>query len=359
MDSDVAVFKRTMIPSFNQNVKASLAPLEEEMRRVGHFREDSDGVVLLLAHSTLYPIVYGRTKVVEQAITRDNCLEAIGKGTISPLPGPPPPVEHQPSYEMSVEQQDEKAGLANVRSRRYAWLPTDVEIGANGRAKLRGYINNIHPLEQHMVYPVVETLIDKALPAFVAALETAKANRVFRDARFGREKGPKYFQRPFRPRRLPVSHPFRLFNCQTPESRSQTTEINTNTSECKGKCMIFPEPMNRHDAIVRWRRRTPDAKLVGKFKKNHPTCIPDVPSYNHIAQDYMLGPKEGRWFPYGTGRLQVMVQINNHLLTPENPTYAGGNWHVEGMLNEHIVASAIYYYDVDNIVDSRLQLRAE
>ena len=31
--------------------------------------------------------------------------------------------------------------------------------------------------------------------------------------------------------------------------------------------------------------------------------------------------------------------------TPEKPEYKGGSWHVEGMLNERIVASGIYYYD--------------
>lgn len=35
----------------------------------------------------------------------------------------------------------------------------------------------------------------------------------------------------------------------------------------------------------------------------------------------------------------------------------GGNWHVEGMLNEHIVSSAIYYYDNENITASSLNFR--
>jgi hypothetical protein len=51
-----------------------------------------------------------------------------------------------------------------------------------------------------------------------------------------------------------------------------------------------------------------------------------------------------------------------HVLTPvqapEKPVYAGGTWHVEGMINEAIVSTGIYYYDEDNITPSKLAFRA-
>jgi hypothetical protein len=56
--------------------------------------------------------------------------------------------------------------------------------------------------------------------------------------------------------------------------------------------------------------------------------------------------------------LQVIVKLANVVLTPENPTYPGGSWHVEGMRNEEIVATGIYYYQNENITDSFLQFRA-
>lgn len=56
-------------------------------------------------------------------------------------------------------------------------------------------------------------------------------------------------------------------------------------------------------------------------------------------------------------RLQVIVKLANIILTPENPTYNGGTWHVEGMLNEHIIASGIYYYQSENISESKLKFR--
>ena len=37
--------------------------------------------------------------------------------------------------------------------------------------------------------------------------------------------------------------------------------------------------------------------------------------------------------------------------------YDGGSWHIEGMEYEHIIASGIYYYDIENIKGSYLQFR--
>lgn len=39
-----------------------------------------------------------------------------------------------------------------------------------------------------------------------------------------------------------------------------------------------------------------------------------------------------RDYGFGEGSLQVIVKLANIELTPENPTYNGGAWHVEGQL---------------------------
>jgi len=62
---------------------------------------------------------------------------------------------------------------------------------------------------------------------------------------------------------------------------------------------------------------------------------------------------------YGHRGLQVIVKLANIELTPEKPEYEGGTWHVEGQLNEHICATALYYYDSSNITTSRLAFRQQ
>jgi hypothetical protein len=57
---------------------------------------------------------------------------------------------------------------------------------------------------------------------------------------------------------------------------------------------------------------------------------------------------------------QVIVKIAETVLTPENPVFNDGesHWHLEGLPEEHIIATGIYYYDFKNITESRLSFRA-
>jgi len=62
---------------------------------------------------------------------------------------------------------------------------------------------------------------------------------------------------------------------------------------------------------------------------------------------------------YRDSGLQVIVKLANIELTPEKPEYEGGAWHVEGQLNEHICATALYYYSSSNVTSSRLAFRQQ
>ncbi|KAK5667227.1 hypothetical protein QVD99_006434 [Batrachochytrium dendrobatidis] len=55
--------------------------------------------------------------------------------------------------------------------------------------------------------------------------------------------------------------------------------------------------------------------------------------------------------------LQVIVKLTNIQLTPSKPKYDKGDWHIEGPINESIVAIGLYYYDVENITTPKLDFR--
>ncbi|KAK6091436.1 hypothetical protein MT418_8552 [Batrachochytrium dendrobatidis] len=55
--------------------------------------------------------------------------------------------------------------------------------------------------------------------------------------------------------------------------------------------------------------------------------------------------------------LQVIVKLTDIQLTPSKPKYDKGNWHNEGSANESIVATGLYYYDVENITTPKLDYR--
>jgi Protein of unknown function (DUF4246) len=66
------------------------------------------------------------------------------------------------------------------------------------------------------------------------------------------------------------------------------------------------------------------------------------------SSSWYEGEPRGPWNPdnpdidYPDDAVEVWAAIH---LTPEKPEYAGGAWHVEGMMNERIVSTGIYYYE--------------
>ena len=62
---------------------------------------------------------------------------------------------------------------------------------------------------------------------------------------------------------------------------------------------------------------------------------------------------------FGLDLADLYFRLANIELSPESPEYEGGTWHVEGQLNEHICATALYYYDNENIMPSQLAFRQQ
>jgi hypothetical protein len=85
------------------------------------------------------------------------------------------------------------------------------------------------------------------------------------------------------------------------------------------------------------------------FMDNRTPNDPDVPKYKPHKIPKTINLKGNT--------LQVIVKISNIILTPKQPKYNGGSWHVEGMKNESIVASGIYYWKSENITESKLSFR--
>ncbi|KAJ3096425.1 hypothetical protein HDU97_005904 [Phlyctochytrium planicorne] len=55
--------------------------------------------------------------------------------------------------------------------------------------------------------------------------------------------------------------------------------------------------------------------------------------------------------------LRVIVKAASIELTPKKPVFDGGSWHLEGADNEAIMMTAIYYYGMENITDSKIEFR--
>ena len=55
--------------------------------------------------------------------------------------------------------------------------------------------------------------------------------------------------------------------------------------------------------------------------------------------------------------IQVIIKMASIELTPDKPEFPEGSWHVEGQMNEHIAATALFNVESENITPSRLAFR--
>ncbi len=83
----------------------------------------------------------------------------------------------------------------------------------------------------------------------------------------------------------------------------------------------------------------------------------EVPSFKSQVS-YEVDPTTTLREKFRDTGLQIIVKMASIELTPEKPSFSPGSWHIEGMMNEHIVATALYYLDSHNVTDSHLEFRA-
>lgn len=191
-------------------------------------------------------------------------------------------------------------------SEKFQWLPTDAEVGDDGDAVFRSYVNNVHP--------VAHRELASALPVLFARLRPLLEN-VLTDLRHPR------------PLRIEAD-PYTWYD------------------EAPGK-PVEPSDDNDSDAYAAWE------KAEENWWDDRRPVVPDAPVFvpPALPDDSARVDLRGR-------RLQVIVKLATIHLTPDKPEYPGGSWHVEGMMNERIVSTGIYYWDSENITESRLSFRA-
>ena len=118
--------------------------------------------------------------------------------------------------------------------------------------------------------------------------------------------------------------------------------------------MYDPEKDDRFDPweYEHTREEYIEERLFKLFRKpKHP----DPLEYQPI--DYSIDPEDTLREQFRDTGLQIIVKMASIELTPEKPHFPGGNWHLEGQLNEHIVGTAIYYLSTENVTPSRLRFR--
>ncbi|MFJ7961004.1 DUF4246 domain-containing protein [Streptomyces sp. NPDC096319] len=193
-------------------------------------------------------------------------------------------------------------------SERFQWLPTDVDVSDDGEVSFRSYVNNVHPEAHHELAAVLPDLFGRLRPLF---------ENVLTDLR----------------------HPRPLRITADPYGWYDSEPVYPHKSD-------YSDDGAYRDALDAWSVAQDD------WWENRVPVVPDAPDFTPPEL-----PDESARVDLRGRRLQVIVKLATIHLTPDRPEYAGGSWHVEGMLNERIVSTGLYYWDSENITESRLSFR--
>lgn len=325
--SACAIKSDKLIPEeLKEALKAAVAPFENVPANRLDWHPGSDGKVLDLVHPSLWPLLYGRSRILsDKRITVDNCLEHCGMGEIIPVPPLNAFRIQKPSWTTVLE--------VPCLSAKYQWLPCDVNLTGE-TPKIESYINNAHPVKHAALYPVIERIIAKSLPAWDIVYRWPKDFEVQRVTaeQVGTEcaieevcnSGDYDFE--CRPSKRPVNED------EDPREEEEEEED-------------WYEGSDRQKLDIEW------------FNQHHTFMTPDHKTETEDLIRLKAEDVKSSGFFNGAPRIQVIVKLANIHLTPEKSTYDGGSWHIEGQLNEHICSTALYYYDCDNITDCRLDFR--
>ena len=116
-------------------------------------------------------LVYGRTRVMrDQLVTLDNALNFAGQGEIIPVPD-----EAGITREDIASRVATQTGVASRPfSRRFQILPTELQLGEDGKWHISTYINNLHPVKYRDIYTLIEDTFNLLVPQLNATLTPLK-----------------------------------------------------------------------------------------------------------------------------------------------------------------------------------------
>lgn len=220
----------------------------------------------------------------------------------------------------------------------YQWLPAEFQVDAKGNTRIESYINNLHPGKfGGTMYKSIAEIFSQLLPMFERVLGDLLAPL---------------------PHRVPVN--LRRLRDEEDGTKNFSAGLDDEDDTFEDE---------HQEAIDDWR-------------ENRTCPQPKVPSYSEGKKGVKI--PEQKIFDLRGKKLQVIVKVAEIILTPENPVYKGGSWHVEGTNDfnekypgkygehkekkravkhgeknhgENIVSSAICYLHSDNITESKLSFR--
>ncbi|KAK4244335.1 hypothetical protein C7999DRAFT_35299 [Corynascus novoguineensis] len=351
-------FKRTRItPYFGRNFQYCQHP-------------NTDEKVQDLVHPSMYPLVYGRTRFFEKEVVGvDDAIDKYaGKGDV---------ILGEPVREGKARQDNRSAAISTwdcvpeyYWSTTYQWLPSNLGFTDDGAVRFTSYINNLHPIKHRSIYKTIEKFIEIALPMWDQCL-----TKYAQGTHYGPGRHDPRIPYPEEPddenpcNRDPPSVEEMIAREAADEEVDEEAneEANKEADEKKDEASNEaadeeaesepdqPETSNE-EGSEDW--TSDDYENDDRWKETREPAQRPMPAFEAGKVNYSSTPDSTLYHQFRNKGLQIIVKIASVELTPEKPEFAPGGWHVEGMMNERIAGTVLYYLDSENITDSYLDFRA-
>lgn len=353
---------------------------------------------------SLHPLLWGRTRVLSAGGTVDleHCIERCGQGKISP---DHTTLQHIPHYRRTALGQQVLLSLGRWRtrfslraaprcvSRTCQWLPCEVECqpddstaGSSGaaeaaaagagsrssRVRITSYINNLHPVQQKELYRSIEEVLVLALGPFSDILiynHTARyPRRILKWAVSWKPKAtPDSTSGEGADDPGPETLDDGVSDCEDPEQRivhhgpivlaQSDISPQQHAAWRQTHSWEHPEPGSEPLSYEQWRHGRRATCIIRSLEGPH---LLDPPSLDGSS---LPPPGQGS---YGVALeelaaksgLQVIVRASSIDLHPSRqPRHYGTAWGLQGLVNDHIAASAVYCYSAANVTEPRMGFR--
>ncbi|KAJ5103872.1 Protein of unknown function DUF4246 [Penicillium argentinense] len=306
----------TNVPdSLIQSLQSAIKVLEMSHEELQFYHPRTRSKQRDLLAMTLYPLVYGKSRILpDRLIGLDDALRHAGQGEVIPVPTDTGITREDMAWRVRARADISKKPFSKL----FQILPSDWELGDDGRWHIATYINNLHPVKHRDIYKIIEDTFNCLVPQFNMTITPLK-DMLHSRARIEYHKAEYY----------PVSK----------EVAQQAPQIKPREAQSE-----FEERYEKW-RMEHYRVIQPDA---GKFIPwAVPPCLmsklpEDLPSAVRIEQAVDLNRD------YKDRGLQVITRLLGVDLTPDDP-YFQTDWHVEGQMNEHICAAAFIFCENENM----------
>ncbi|CAK7204199.1 hypothetical protein SEUCBS139899_006953 [Sporothrix eucalyptigena] len=351
-----------------QRLTASVEQLSTEQRQQAETK--STTTAPLFVNPYWLPLVYGETRfIADGSLGLADCVASIGFGAVQPAA----------PFVVPADRNPRKLGHHRF-SPLFQWLPCEVLFRGRReentpRVQIQSYINNVHPLRHQSLYEVAEALLGPAiqswddillyrcgtsielifqgrdpmrirtfgaqwqpdLPAWAAGLATVEQGTPAYDAALANVQA--YLEQPDHPFSESVLDIAPLTLDDLGEWSRYTMRNIVLRKYARIRQPAHPEPGTAF-TYDEWKQGKVAAAVVPPREDTFPGRRM---LYDHTY--YTLSLEE----MFADKGLQVVVEVDEVSLLSGDPPSGGTGWQLAGVLNDHIVATSVIYFDSENV----------